>query len=75
MEDEADYRARLDAFFAHAHVIKLSGADLEWIAPGEDIAALAAGWLAEEARIVLSRGRRGRDDLCAAGRITRPARR
>jgi len=53
VEDEADYRARLDAFFTHAHVIKLSGADLDWIAPGKDIAELAPGWLAAEARIVL----------------------
>jgi fructokinase len=75
VEDEADYRARLDLFFTHAHVIKLSGADLEWIAPAEDIAALAERWLAAEARIVLfTRGGEGATIYTRGGTLTRPAR-
>jgi fructokinase len=75
VEDEADYRARLDTFFAHAHVIKLSGADLEWIAPGADIEALAERWLAREARIVLfTRGGAGATIYSRKGKIERPAR-
>ncbi len=75
VEDEAGYRARLDAFFAHAHVIKLSGADLEWIAPDADVAALAAGWLAKEARIVLfTQGSEGATIYARQGAITRKAR-
>ena len=36
VEDEADYRARLNEIFHLADVIKLSGVDLAWIAPGKD---------------------------------------
>jgi fructokinase len=53
VEDEADYRARLDDFFARSHVVKLSGADLDWIAPDVDPADFAARCLANEARLVL----------------------
>ncbi len=75
VDDEAGYRARLTTFFAQAHVIKLSGADLEWIAPGKDIADLAAKWLAEEARIVLfTRGGEGATIFARNGEVTRKAR-
>ena len=35
VDDEPDYRARLNEIFHLADVIKLSGVDLAWIAPGE----------------------------------------
>ncbi|MGH6923944.1 MAG: carbohydrate kinase family protein [Propylenella sp.] len=60
VEDEADYRARLEEFLRSAHVIKLSGADLDWIAPGEEPERFAARRLGEEARLVLfTRGSEG----------------
>ncbi len=75
VEDEAGYRTRLAAFFTHAHVIKLSGADLDWIAPGKAIAELAAEWLAAEARIVLfTRGSEGATIFTRDATIMRPAR-
>ncbi len=75
VEDEAGYRARLATFFAHAHIIKLSGADLEWIAPEQDIDALAAEWLAREARIVLvTRGSEGATIFTRKAKVTRAAR-
>jgi fructokinase len=74
VEDEADYRARLDLFFRTAHVIKLSQADLYWIAPGVDAAKLATMWLAAEARLVLlTRGGEGATIFTRAGRVSRPA--
>jgi len=75
VEDEAGYRARLADFFAHSHVIKLSGADLEWIAPDRDVAELAAEWLAAEARIVLfTKGSEGATIYSRKAKVTRQAR-
>lgn len=75
VENESDYRARLDEVFRLADVIKLSGADLEWIAPGKDIAELAASWLAAEARlVVLTRGGEGATIYARGGAtVPRPA--
>lgn len=74
VEDEADYRARLNEIFRLADVIKLSGADLAWIAPGRDIAGLAAEWLAAEARlVVLTRGGEGATLFSRSGSVSRPA--
>ncbi len=75
VDDEAGYRSRLEAFFAHSHVIKLSGADLDWIAPNENIEKLAAKWLAQEARIVLfTRGSAGATIFARNAEVTRTAR-
>ena len=72
--DEAGYRARLAAFFRHANVIKVSDADLHWLAPGEDAAELAAGWLATEARLVLvTRGGEGATVFARNAVASRPA--
>jgi fructokinase len=45
VDDEAGYRARLSDFLDHAHVIKLSEEDHEWLAPGTSIADFAADLL------------------------------
>ncbi len=75
VEDEADYRARLDAFFARAHVVKLSGEDLRWIAPDATPEAFAARCLAGEARLVLfTRGGEGATIFGCGASVTRPAR-
>ena len=73
VEDEADYRARLNEIFHLADVIKLSGADLSWIAPGRDIGDLAADWLAAEARlVVLTRGGEGATIFARGATVSRP---
>jgi fructokinase len=74
VEDETDYRARLREIFHLADVIKLSGADLSWVAPGKDISELAADWLAAEARLVLlTRGSDGATIFARGGSVSRPA--
>lgn len=75
VDDEAAYRARLDEILSLAHVIKLSGADLDWIAPGVDIEALAAGWLQRSAWLVLfTRGSEGATIFARRGlAVSRPA--
>ena len=76
VEDEPDYRARLNELFHLADVIKLSAADLAWIAPGKGIAELARGWLGAEARLVLlTRGGEGATLFSRGSSISRPARR
>jgi fructokinase len=75
VEDEADYRARLGEFFRRAHVIKLSGEDLKWIAPAEAPEAFARTCLAAEARIVIfTRGGEGAAIFGRAASLSRPAR-
>jgi fructokinase len=75
VEDEADYRGRLETFFRHAHVIKLSKADLDWIFPGADPEALAAEWLTHEAQLVLlTRGGDGATVFSRRAKVSRPAR-
>lgn len=74
VRDEADYRRRLDAFFRRAHIIKVSDADLDWIAPGAQLADLAASWLANEARLVLlTKGAEGATVFARGATTTRPA--
>jgi fructokinase len=74
VRDEADYRRRLAAFLYNSDVIKVSDADLAWIAPGADPAALAAEWLARSARLVLlTRGAEGATAFGRIGRVSRPA--
>jgi fructokinase len=73
VDDEADYRARLNEIFRLADVIKLSGADLAWIAPDRDFAELAGEWLAAEARlVVLTRGSEGATLYWRGGSVSRP---
>jgi fructokinase len=72
--EEDPYRERLDLFFSRAHIIKISDADLAWLAPGRDPALAAAEWLAAQARIVLlTRGGEGATLYARSGSIARPA--
>ena len=74
VEDERDYRARLGEFFGKANVIKLSQADLAWIAPGKDARLLIDEWLGAEARLVLfTEGSDGATIFGRAGSVSRPA--
>jgi len=73
VDDEVDYRARLNEIFHLADVIKLSGVDLAWIAPGKAIEGLAADWLQAEARLVLlTRGSEGATLFARGASVSRP---
>jgi fructokinase len=50
---ERGYRARLAMLLNLAHLVKVSVADLAWLAPERDPAASAADWLAGSARLVV----------------------
>lgn len=74
IDDETAYRARLDEILSLAHVIKLSGADLEWMAPGKSVEALAETWLAASARLVLfTRASEGATIFTRRGSVSQPA--
>lgn len=75
VEDEADYRGRLEEFFHRAHIIKASGADLEWIVPGEDPDAFAERSLEGGTQLfLLTRGAEGATIFARSGiRVSRPA--
>jgi fructokinase len=74
VEDEPDYRARLNEILHLADIIKLSGADLAWIAPGKDIGELVPNWLAAEARLILfTQGAEGATIFTRNGLFSRPA--
>ncbi|MCQ8241151.1 carbohydrate kinase family protein [Rhizosaccharibacter radicis] len=51
--NEDSFRARLDRLLARADIIKISGADLEWLMPGAAHDDVAARWLADGARLVV----------------------
>ena len=75
VRNEAPYRRRLETFFEMSHIIKVSDADLEWIAPGADPHELARGWLQGNARLVLlTRGGAGAEIVSRKGAVSRPAR-
>jgi fructokinase len=68
------YRARLKEFFVRAHIIKISQADLDWLAPGTEAAEVARHWLAAEARLVLwTRGTDGATVFSQNAAVSRPA--
>ncbi|MGD0472774.1 MAG: carbohydrate kinase [Candidatus Velthaea sp.] len=72
---EAAYRARLSAMLGLADVIKISGADLEWLDPLHAPAEIAAAWIAGGASIVvITAGADGSTAFARDGRtIRRPA--
>ena len=73
VDDEAGYRRRLENFFTHAHIIKASKADLDWIAPGADPQDFATRWLAHEARMVVwTLGGEGATVFTRGGKLSRP---
>lgn len=73
--DEAAYRARLSRIIPLADIIKVSHEDLDWLAPGEPFEALAQGWIASGAKIViLTLGKDGARALTRTLDVTVPAR-
>jgi fructokinase len=70
MGDATTARQRVESIVARADVVKVSDEDLEWLAPGEDPAQIAATWLAcGPSVVVVTLGGRGAIGLCAAGRV------
>lgn len=61
-------RPTLEALVALCDVVKVSDEDLEWLAPGEDVAAVAAGWAGlGPALVVVTRGGEGALAVTPAG--------
>ena len=73
--DVAAHRARLARCFAIADLVKLSLADLAWIAPGHTAEAFAAALLHQGVGlVVVTRGGEGATAFRDAGRLDRPTR-
>ncbi len=67
------YLARLDRLVAMADIARLSGEDLDWIAPGTSFEALARRWLDRGARmVILTRGAEGATALTAKHAVSVP---
>ncbi|KGJ04800.1 fructokinase [Paracoccus halophilus] len=54
--DEAAYRARLERLLGMADLVKLSGDDLEWLAPGASTDEAAAAILGKGPRVIFQTG-------------------
>ena len=60
VNDESDYRARLERMFSIADIIKVSDEDLEWLYPGIELEDCALRWLNGGARlVVITQGAKG----------------
>jgi len=60
IQDRAAFCARVERFAHGADIVKISGADLDWLHPGEATETIAAGWLAGGAGlVVVTRGGAG----------------
>jgi fructokinase len=71
---EAAYRARLTAMLGLADLIKISGADLAWLDPHRETAAIARSWLAGGAAlVVVTAGADGATAFARDGRTIRRA--
>ncbi|MEV6103462.1 carbohydrate kinase [Streptomyces sp. NPDC051940] len=66
--DPAAYRARFRAWLPDVRLLKLSEADAEWLADGQDVMRAAEGWLAAgPAAVVLTHGADGLSVLARGG--------
>jgi fructokinase len=64
------YRARLDGWLARADLVKVSRADLAWLAPGDEPEGVARSWLEQgPTMVLLTMGAAGAVAFTAAGRI------
>jgi fructokinase len=67
------YLDRLDGWLAHADLVKISRADLAWLAPDADPADVACSWLERRPTMVLlTMGAAGAVAITAAGRVEVP---
>jgi fructokinase len=68
--EESTYRARLTTMLATADLIKISIADLGWLAPGRECVAIANEWLAQGAAlVVVTAGGDGSTAYVRGGRV------
>ncbi|MBB5751100.1 carbohydrate kinase family protein [Prosthecomicrobium pneumaticum] len=71
--DGAAFRARVERMAAMADIVKISGADLEWLYPGVPVAETAARWRAAGAGlVVVTRGGKGVIAFAADGSVESP---
>jgi len=71
--DPAALRARLADWLALVDVVKVSSEDLAWLAPGQDLDTVAAGWRERgPVLVVVTRGESGVLATSAAGTIDLP---
>ncbi|NVN04913.1 carbohydrate kinase [Asaia spathodeae] len=68
VRDEAGYRARIDSLLRAADIIKISGADLDWLFPEISREAAAADWLRHRARVVVIT--HGKDGVSGWSRVS-----
>ena len=73
INDRPAFEARVQRFAHAADIIKISGADLEWLYPGRDVAEIAAAWLAGGAGlVVVTRGGAGVTAYTPRGSVFSP---
>ncbi len=71
--DREEFRRRAELFAHGADIVKISGADLDWLHPGGAVETIAAGWLAGGAGIVVvTRGGAGVTAYTRTGSIFSP---
>ena len=74
VRDEPEYRSLLDSLFALADIVKVSAADLAWLAPGEPPEDVASRLLKRgPAMVIVTRGSRGVLAMTASGRWDVPS--
>lgn len=73
IQDRDAFRARVERFARGADIVKISGADLDWLHPGEAAEEIAAGWLAGGAGlVVVTRGGAGVTAYSRGGSVFSP---
>ncbi|MCX5479844.1 carbohydrate kinase [Kaistia geumhonensis] len=71
--DRDTFMARAEAFACGADIVKISGADLEWLHPGADPETIAEGWLKGGAGlVVVTRGGAGVTAFTRKGKVFSP---
>lgn len=71
--DRPTFEARVELFAHGADIVKISGADLEWLHPGVDVETIAKGWLAGGAGlVVVTRGGNGVTAYMPSGSVFSP---
>ncbi|WP_035447871.1 carbohydrate kinase family protein [Asaia prunellae] len=68
VRDEVGYRARIDRLLRAADIIKISGADLDWLFPGLAHGDAATLWLQHRARVVVIT--HGKDGVSGWSRVS-----
>ncbi|ODT14163.1 MAG: hypothetical protein ABS35_35640 [Kaistia sp. SCN 65-12] len=73
IHDRDAFTARVETFARGADIVKISGADLEWLHPGVDAEQIAGGWLAAgTGLVVVTRGGNGVTAYTPTGSVFSP---